>query len=364
MPSTQAQKREKVFKKKRKQVEISNYSLFLHLHDLSIEYATELEFKTDSLLQLKDAKTVSHNLFEFRSRSIQTLQHVLYKSDPIIAFFDGWAFCMQMEQFLETESAKEYLGNHLEVYQELFRRLAMEFPQIHTELTGNTPEKIVGDIQGFTQKYPIDDFHLNRTSVTDETAKWVGEAKIGFKSGVSTLTDALRSLSDRANYYTEFTPKLTQWYIEQTLQRYLGDDTLTNYLDRSVTVLESSANLIEMLPPYLLNTRDTILFDINRQRNETLDFIRAERSLVFGELKNEREIVLMAISKERESIEEMVSREREITLKQAEVIALNLTETSFQHIDQIIDKLFIRTLLLFTVMGILALIGVVLYKKL
>lgn len=46
-----AQSKKGLFGGKRKKVEVPNYTLFLQLHDLAIEYSSKLEYRTDSLLE-------------------------------------------------------------------------------------------------------------------------------------------------------------------------------------------------------------------------------------------------------------------------------------------------------------------------
>ena len=318
---------------KRKKVDVPNYTLFLHLHDMAIEYSTKLDFKTDSLMMARKTAS-SKNLFDFRIRALQSLQHVLYKSDPVVAFLDGWVYAEQMVKYLSTVPAKNYLGYGHPTLESVYKDLLLEFKQSYAFLTGNETGNMFENITKFANNYPITDTHLNRTSITDETAQWVGEAKTGFKSGVSTLTDAMRNVSDRLNYHAEFTPKLVEWNIEKTINRIVGTDSIGVFIE-SLAALDDLASAVDSLDKLVYSISDTLMTDIDRQRIETLGF--AER---------------------------LVQQEREASLAHFEGIIQDTTEYSFDRMDQMVNRIFYKMLLLVGISFVGIIIAVVLYKKL
>ncbi len=358
----EAQIGSRLFDKKRKKVEVPNYTLFLNLHDLALEYSTKIESDIDSLL-FTGQSVYNKNIFDFRVRAIQSLQHVLYKSDPVIAFFDGWIFGFQMVEYLESPTAIKYLGPFQPSILVLFRDYLAEWPELHTTLTGEGTDALEASIKSFAGDYPIRDNYLKRTSVVDETANWVGEANIGFKSGVASLTDALRNISDRVNYYTEFSPKLTQWHIEQSVRNILGTDSLGPMLERSVASLERLSYTVDSIDQLVYSITDTILSDINRQRWETLGFMSSERKAIVEQIANERRILIDQLVVERKAMISLISAERHAALDHIQSIAENTTAYSFDRVDDIVDRLFFRVLILAAIIAVGLVLAVVVYKK-
>jgi hypothetical protein len=318
---------------KRKKVEVPNYTLFLHLHDMAVEYSSKLDFKTDSLMEAKHTTSTKH-LFDFRIRALQSLQHALYKSDPVVAFLDGWVYAEQMVRYLNTTDAKNYLGYGHATIETTYKDLLQEFQQSYIILTGNESGGMSQRMSQFANNHPITNYHLNRTSIADETAQWVGEASIGFKSGVATLTDAMRNVSDRLNYHAEFTPKLVEWNVEKTINRIVGTDSIGVFIE-SLAALDELANAVDSLDHLVLSISDTLMTDVDRQRLETLAF--AER---------------------------LILKEREASLAHLEEIIQNTTESSFDRVDQIVDRVFNKVLILLGIAFLGIILAVVLYKKL
>lgn len=358
----EAQIGHRLFDKKRKKVEVANYTLFLNLHDVALEYSAKIESNVDSLLSTGQPD-YNGNIFDFRVRAIQTMQHVLYKSDPVIAYFDGWIFGIQMVEYLKSSIAISYLGPFQPSILVLFKGFLAEWPELHTRLTGKSPESLEADIRSFAHNYPIKNNYLNRTSVVDVTALWVGEARIGFKSGVATLTDALRNVSDRLNYYTEYSPKLTQWYIEQSVRNIIGTDSLAGYIERTVSSLERMSHRIDSLDKMIHLSTQIILTDVDRQRSETLYFLSAERKAIMDQISLEREIVISQLIEERKLLQNMITEERKASFDQIQEIAKNSIDDSFDRVDDMVDRLFLRVLILFSLLAITILLAVVLYKK-
>ncbi len=352
----------RLFDTKRKKVEVPNYTLFLNLHDLALEYSSKIESKVDSLLHTGQLD-YNNNIFDFRVRAIQTLQHVLYKSDPFIAYLDGWIYGFQMVAYLESPQGVKYLGPFQPSILALYLNYLVEWPELYTNLTGKSPDDLQAQIQTFAINFPINNNYLNRTSVIDETAHWVGEATIGFKSGVATLTDAMRNISDRLNYYTEFTPKLTQWYIEQSVRNMLGTDSLGPSLEKSVAALERMSYTVDSIDHLVYSITDTILTDVNRQRWETLRFMSAERKVILEQISSEREIVIEQLVEERKALENLIREERQASFDQIQAIVEDTTYYSFDRVDDIVDRLFFRLLILAVIIAVGLVLAVVVYKK-
>jgi hypothetical protein len=286
----------------------------------------------------------------------------VYKSDPLIAYFDGWIFGVQMIDYLESTNAKGYLGPYQFPMLELFEEYLSEWPEMYIQLTGESPTELQNNIVHFGVSNPITDHYLNRTSITDETAAWVGEASIGFKSGVATLTDALRNISDRLNYHAEFTPKLVEWNVQKSVARIIGTDSLGIFIE-SLASLDRLAEAVDSIDQLVYSISDSVLTDIDRQRWETLGFISSERKAVLDQLSSERQILLEQLTQERIEVLLLIREEREQTMDHLEEIIENTTVYSFDRLDSIINGIFIKAVILAVIVAIGLVLAVVAYKK-
>ena len=351
------------FKTKRKKVVVQNYTLYLHLHDIAVEYSTKIEFKTDSLVKATNT-TYHRGLFDFRIRILQSLEHVLFRSDPVIAFLDSWVFAVQIINYLNTDEAKGYLGYGHPVMLKLFQDLAQEFPPTYNALVEEDPSNMAALVAEFSLKHPIVDHHLIRTSVIDGTAHWVGDAKLGLTGGLYTITDLLRNMSDRLNYHAEFTPKMIGWNIESTLGNLMGTDSIVPILEQSISSLAKITQTLDSIDYLVYSITDTVLTDIDRQRWETLHFLSSERKAFLEHFSSERRTLVNQLIQERVSLEKLVQKEREASLMHFQQMIKETTTYSFDRIDETINRIFIKILLLTAVIAIALVLALVAYKKL
>lgn len=359
----QAQDKKGVFKKKRKKVGVENYTLYLELHDVAIEYSTKIDYKTDSLFNANNV-AFHKGLFDFRIRSLQTLEHVLYRSDAVIAFLDSWVFGIQMVNYLNTPESREYLDFGHSTMLALFEEYINEFPEIYSDLLEADPELLEAQMVDFSTTNPISNHHLIRTSIIDGTAQWVGESKLGLTGGLYTITDLLRNMSDRLNYHAEFTPKMIEYNVESTVGEILGTDSIGPMLDRSLSSLLLISQTLDSIDVMVYSVADTLLADVDRQRRETLYFISSERKAVMEQISGERMAVLAHVTEERKAIEKLIREERQLSFDQLEAIITNTTDRSFDRIDDLANRIFFKVLILMAIIAIGLVLAAVAYKKL
>ncbi len=350
-----------VFNTKRKKVEVPNYTLFLHLHDIALEYSSRIDFEVDSLFKANNVN-YHQNIFDFRIRTIQSIQHVLYKSDPVIGFLDSWVFAVQMVNYLNTYQAEQYLSFAHTDMQVVFNDFVEEFTDTYSFLSGD-PTEISRRIHEFAEQYPIVDEHLGRTSIVGGTAQWVGQASIGFKSGVSTLTDAMRNMSDRLNYLAEFTPKIVEWNVERSVGSLVGTDSLGPVLESSIHSLERLTHAVDSIDYLVYSITDTVLTDIDRQRWETLNFMASERKVVIDQFIEERKELINQLIQQRLAFESLIQNERQASIEQFEGMIRETTVYSFDRIESLTNQIFWKTLLLVTIGAVALVIAVVVFKK-
>ena len=361
--ASEAQIGKRLFETRRKQVEVPNYTLFLNLDNMALRYSTRIESTVDSLLNTGQEDYLK-NIFDFRIRAIQTMQHVLYKSDPLIAYFDGWIFGMQMVAYLESPLGVDYLGPFQPSMLVLFMDYLAEWPAMHISITGENPVELEARFTSFANNNPITDNYLKRNSVVLETAQWVGESSIGFKSGVSTLTDAMRNISDRVNYYTEFSPKLTQWYIVQSVRELMGPDSIGPIVENMVSSVERISYTVDSLDHLIYSFTDTLLTDVDRQRGETLNFLSSERKAVLQHISEERSFIINQLIEERKSLEKFVHQERQASFEHMDSIIAVATDRGFEQLNHMTDRIFWRAFILTLIIIAGLILALVIYKRL
>jgi hypothetical protein len=134
-------------------------------------------------------------------------------------------------------------------------------------------------------------------------------------------------------------------------------------LERSVASLERLSYTVDSIDQLVYSITDTILSDINRQRWETLGFMSSERKAIVEQIANERRILIDQLVVERKAMISLISAERHAALDHIQSIAENTTAYSFDRVDDIVDRLFFRVLILAAIIAVGLVLAVVVYKK-
>jgi hypothetical protein len=143
----------------------------------------------------------------------------------------------------------------------------------------------------------------------------------------------------------------------------LGTDSIGQYLEKSVSALERMSYTVDSIDHLVYSITDTILTDVNRQRWETLRFMSAERKVILEQISSEREIVIEQLVEERKALENLIREERQASFDQIQAIVEDTTYYSFDRVDDIVDRLFFRLLILAVIIAVGLVLAVVVYKK-
>lgn len=120
-------------------------------------------------------------------------------------------------------------------------------------------------------------------------------------------------------------------------------------MERTVLFIESSPELIE-------SQRKDAFVDIRGERLAVLQALRQEREIILEEIKNERAIVIAQLT-------EQLNIQREASFRDLTVLTNQSIEKTFTHMEDIVDKLFWRTVVLISILIALMFIGIIVYKK-
>jgi len=143
----------------------------------------------------------------------------------------------------------------------------------------------------------------------------------------------------------------------------LGTDSLGPSLEKSVAALERMSYTVDSIDHLVYSITDTILTDVNRQRWETLRFMSAESKVILEQISSEREIVIEQLVEERKALENLIREERQASFDQIQAIVEDTTYYSFDRVDDIVDRLFFRLLILAVIIAVGLVLAVVVYKK-
>ena len=127
-------------------------------------------------------------------------------------------------------------------------------------------------------------------------------------------------------------------------------DSLTHLLERSVVVVESTPELID-------DQRSTLMKELRGERIAVLQAIQQERIAVLDEIRKERAIVMQELSDE-------ITIQREASFKELNSLTGQSIDQSFNNLENIVDTIFWRTVVLLFIFLVVIGIGIIIYKRL
>jgi hypothetical protein len=219
------------------------------------------------------------------------------------------------------------------------------------------------DLKNFSKNHPILNDNLSRKSVVTSVSAWVTEDELRLKSGLLTMTDLLRDMSFRLQYYSEMLPKQTKWQMENSWRTYMGSDSLTTLISTMQQVLDVSARTLEKSEAIINYNRDTVLSNINYQRILSFQAIRNERIAVLDALTKERAIFLETLQNERKAMQEYMSQERAAAMADMKEMGHGMMDQTLPVGKELVDYIFWKVLMVVAIVGIFFMAGSLLIKR-
>jgi len=355
----------RLFKKKRKKVDVSNLELRLLLTDYFVRYTEYIEHTADKIYYQTQEKDIKKAAIMWKIYGISAMNKAINLPDPIASFYNAWPLAKQTVIFFETGYGRESFGEYAGLALKASRELESNLDSILIDLAGMEDFiRTEPEVDEWAVQHPIEDFYFSRESTLKLFAKWLGETNFGIGGSVSTLTEQVIELSSRINLYTDLLPRQARWQADLALMDYLEDTAfILGRLDQLIVSLERVSKTVELAPELIEVNRDIVLKDIDRQRRESLELLVSERKAVIEQLIKERMEIVNVIANERLRVLEQLKSEREIVMEELGAISTNTVLQSGAEIERIVDKVFWRTVILLALIGIFIIIAIIVYKK-
>jgi len=326
----------------RENIEISQLELRATMSDFFYRFARTITESSDSIIRLSTDYAVDNAALSWKMNAIPVATGAVYNSDAFIGYIDMAVFIYQMKIFFESGAGKELFGNQQGIALRALDLLWEDLLDIGRDMV---PDNDITDgtkaVTDFAEQHPISSLYFVRQSTIPLMTRIKSVEKVSFKELAVGMSESIDELSSQINAYMEVLPKQVRWESEYLINNILINpelngrfDSLTQLLERTVVFAEASPDLIDS------------------QRNAAFEAIRQERMAILEEIRDERAIILAELS-------EQITEQREASFQELN----NLTNSTFNNLDELVDKLFWRAFFLISFMMILVFIGIILYKK-
>ncbi len=304
-------------------------------------FSLEIERAADDIIANTDDYAIKQNALVWKMYAIPAGYNAIFLKDPLAANLDLWVFCVQMTDYFESGLGKDLFGpmqyRALQV-SEQFETGMVNFAKSVSHDTTLIDAKDF--VYKFAKENPLEDRYFARASGMELFAEVIGANESGLAESVGNMEQILGLVNKKMSVYLEFLPKQARWQAEYLLNQMMIDqklDQATNDFTLLRQDVDQVTQLLNLAPAYVDSLSRGTLLDINRQRIETLAYIRLERENVLKEL---RAIILTEID-----------QERKLALDQIDQIADRAIERITDRAEDIIDRLLIKVFFGLLILG-------------
>jgi hypothetical protein len=277
-------------------------------------------------------------------------------NDPFAAGLDAWILSVQMLQYFEDGYGKDLFGEHQDIAITASKLIISDVENVARET------KVMHDIsrgqkitKEWTKKNPIKNNRFLRISAIDTVAHIIGSQGFDLGTSVESIAISVYELKDQVTLYTNYLPKQIKWQAEYELYNFLGDSLIENSLsniDRVVLSTERISKVIEESPDLVREIHLLTLLEMDKQRLETMEMISQERIAI-----------LDAVTIERIATMEQIHNERTESLDRIEEIASKSFNQTSLFAAGVIDKIFLRVLIILALVFVGGFFLLTYYKK-
>jgi hypothetical protein len=323
-------------------VKVSIVEYKIRLREFGYRFAGIVELSADEIISKTSDDEIKKQALSWKIYAIPAMIRSIAINDPLAAGIDAWILSVQMLQYFEDGYGKDLFGKYQDIAITASKLIRSDVENLAREIKGaddiSKGQKIAED---WTNENPIKNNKFLRVSALDEVADIIGSEEYNLGGTVESISISVDELKNQVTLYTDYLPKQIKWQIEYAAYEMFGDSTMGSMMQNFNTITQSTdriTKVVEETPLLIEELQQSSLDNINYQRLSTLKALTEERIAVMESIKLERIAIL-----------EDINRERNETLDKLEEIShMAVNETTILVAD-IIDKIFLRVLIILAV---------------
>ena len=337
-------------------VKMSKIELGIRLNEFGKYFAGKVEEGADEIILYSNNRKVKMNALEWKINAIPKALESLVILDPVASGVDIYAFSGQMENFFKNGNGKDLFGDYQYVAINTCEDIMHEVENLAVDFRDTKyRQEVMKSLNDWIEENPIKNLKFNRRSTIEVMAKTLGEEEYTLGSTVGSMAEGIYDLRQQITTYTDYMPKSIKWQLQLSSYELFGDSAVekTFYnLDRIVNATERITKIVEETPSLITDIQQSSFEEIDRQLLFTLSTLSNERKILVDEIRSERSIVLKDIFQQRIETLDRIEKLTEKTINQSSFIA-----------DDLIDKIFIRVLILLAIVFIGGIVVIKVFKK-
>jgi hypothetical protein len=343
----------------------------LEINDLAGVFEGTIEQAADEVIAQSEDNAISRHALLWKTNGIPAAFLALFQPDPGVAFFDTWAFSLQMVDYFKNGPGNTDFGP--------WHHIALEASQKLESLVMKLGEKVRGDnsiqttrdkIQIWVRDNPIERDFIYRNTTVPVLGSMLGDEGMGAFQTVGSIGITVEEVAYRMGVYMNLLTKQARWQAELVMNGADGKpsiqdslvalDKLSSFVNRIEPLLQQTPDMIarerKAIIKAIQNERIETLANINQQRLDILKYLTGVQLTFTKDLINERHAIMDILLSERKNVLQSIDEQRIATLTEIESVGNRIVDKVLDQSKPMIDYIFIRVL---QVLAILLVAGVV-----
>lgn len=277
------------------------HALYVRIHGFYELFYGRISRAADDASRAAASRDERRELLLWKSDAVALLLPATYRADSIVAMFDQWTLCVQLEAELGSADTQERLGAGAEALRIVMGELIEEIESIAaTILVDEGLEPMASMVAASAEKNPIEGPLYTRVSGVGAHAD-LALADFAISDVVGLMASRVDDLTRLAAAIASDLPRMIRWETELLLADDL--ESLTDSAERMALVAERIPALVERERGVMVETlaveRATVLASIDQQRIATVESLRDERVAVTEFIRAERVAILEGVDQQR-----------------------------------------------------------------
>lgn len=331
-----------------------DFALRGQTRQFALDLCATVEHVADSIADQTNDTAITTHCLQWKIGAVGAIRSAALHASPRLALLDSWAFCRQMQLYLDQGAGSNLFGPYRDLAvtntQALERRLAQ---LAHTHLTGSEFSKMDAFLADYVARFPMQTISFDREPVVP-----LWERAQDKPTGIppaGTTSEALTDVADRFQMFGEQVPDELRWRLaierDELQSQWARTGVTLDHLDESIRQIGETAKASPgVMTNAVADLRSAFLPALERfqdQWDNTTRTLETQRQALTETLASERSAVLKAIAQQRVEL-----------MNETQGILRDLVDRSLtQARGTIRDVLFYLVLLAAIVLGLPFLFG-------
>ena len=196
----------------------------IRLNDFAEYFVAYMEDATEKVIDTADDQGVRRHAMEFRLRTVNMFLNSLNQTDPVASLIDAWAFCRQLEDFVEGELGTDLFGPHQAIVVDAVRQVNEEVERVIEAVTARPATQTRTLVNAWADEHPFRSNLMVRGSTAVLLAEQLETQDNSAFAALGRLQSGVDDIVAQLQRYISIMPRTIRWQSQLIVHETLYDE--------------------------------------------------------------------------------------------------------------------------------------------